>query len=372
MSVLNETDGQHCLVHVRVRCHTTFGQIVAIGGSSNALGRFRLPEVTELVTTPESYPIWYSEKPLVLPLYRDVQYKYGIVEGGYCRSFEVGKHRSFTPTQSDCVIEDIVENLKTSKSGSENIGNRNRANSSINSDFNSFENLEHKVELPLDAKIFIVCFHLPIKIFRTGDPDNPFHVTWSESLIAKTPDSVSNRNDTAWVGTVSVPGGNDSITEDEKMKLTGVLSHMKCHPIFIDEESRNQHYKVYCKQVMWPIFHNVDQLDHIHADWHTSDAESKVQSGNLVWKDFTSESYPAYCKVNEIFLNTLEDLIEDGDVVWVHDYHLALLPKMLRDKLREPVLPVVDGVNDGPDRHSFQMLFRAAKRAKLSRTPSSC
>ena len=118
MSTSKETYGQHCLVHVRVRANTGFGQIVAIGGSPNALGRFRLNEVTELVTTPESYPIWYTEKPLVLPLNCEVQYKYGIVEGGYCRNFESGKYRSFTPTLSDCVLEDIVDNLTTSKSSS--------------------------------------------------------------------------------------------------------------------------------------------------------------------------------------------------------------------------------------------------------------
>ena len=105
------SEGQHCLVHVRVRAETGFGQVVAIGGSSNALGGFRLTEVVELVTTPEAYPIWFTEKPLVLSKGKEVQYKYGIVEGGLCKSFELGRCRTFIPFDADSYTSTSV--LKT-------------------------------------------------------------------------------------------------------------------------------------------------------------------------------------------------------------------------------------------------------------------
>ena len=34
---------------------------------------------------------------------------------------------------------------------------------------------------------------------------------------------------------------------------------------------------------------------------------------------------------NALFCHVVADLYEDGDVVWCHDYHGLLLPKMLKE-----------------------------------------
>ena len=39
----------------------------------------------------------------------------------------------------------------------------------------------------------------------------------------------------------------------------------------------------------------------------------------------------AYEKVNQIFADTVAAQVEDNDLIWVHDYHLMLLPSKLRD-----------------------------------------
>lgn len=43
----------------------------------------------------------------------------------------------------------------------------------------------------------------------------------------------------------------------------------------------------------------------------------------------------AYVKVNRIFAETIAKYVKDGDRIWIHDYHLLLLPRMLRDRLQE-------------------------------------
>jgi trehalose 6-phosphate synthase len=46
------------------------------------------------------------------------------------------------------------------------------------------------------------------------------------------------------------------------------------------------------------------------------------------------ESWPAaYRKVNEQFADTIAPDVREGDRIWVHDYHLMLLPRLLRDRL---------------------------------------
>jgi trehalose 6-phosphate synthase/phosphatase len=90
--------------------------------------------------------------------------------------------------------------------------------------------------------------------------------------------------------------------------------------VFLDPQVHSDTYKGYCKQVMWPVFHNVDQLDHIHAAWnHPMEWESNMSRWQAAFKTST-------CAFDEL----LSSLLEPGDIVWVHDYHLMLLPKLLR------------------------------------------
>lgn len=41
----------------------------------------------------------------------------------------------------------------------------------------------------------------------------------------------------------------------------------------------------------------------------------------------------AYVKVNQQFGDTIDPHLQDGDKIWIHDYHLLLLPRYFRDRL---------------------------------------
>ena len=49
--------------------------------------------------------------------------------------------------------------------------------------------------------------------------------------------------------------------------------------------------------------------------------------------DFDEDVWKSYVRVNEIFADTIADEAVDGNLIWVHDYHLLLLPKLLRGRL---------------------------------------
>lgn len=68
-------------------------------------------------------------------------------------------------------------------------------------------------------------------------------------------------------------------------------------------------YHGFCNRTIWPLFHYFPSLAVYDEDYWTT-----------------------YVQVNEEFCNEILKIIEPGDVVWVHDYHLMLLPRMLRDK----------------------------------------
>ena len=48
---------------------------------------------------------------------------------------------------------------------------------------------------------------------------------------------------------------------------------------------------------------------------------------------FSEDGWQAYKAVNRLFAQTLAKEVEEGDLVWVHDYHLMLLPEMLREEI---------------------------------------
>ena len=49
--------------------------------------------------------------------------------------------------------------------------------------------------------------------------------------------------------------------------------------------------------------------------------------------DFSEESWNAYKTVNRMFARQIANDAQDQDLIWVHDYHLMLLPAMLREEL---------------------------------------
>lgn len=76
----------------------------------------------------------------------------------------------------------------------------------------------------------------------------------------------------------------------------------------LNKSEYKDYYKGYANSVLWPAFHHRPEL----MDFHESDLNG-------------------YLKVNQKFARLLLPLIEEGDIIWVHDYHLIPLGKMLRD-----------------------------------------
>ena len=219
-------------------------------------------------------------------------------------------------------------------------------------------------------RIFFVCFHLPVILSRDVYsahilPYRGWSACWAESLLAATEDSAVVRSlEAHWVGTVSVSSHNPIQTEDDRLAVQSLLATMNCTPLFLDQTIQDAHYLGMCKQVLWPAFHNINLLDlstsgWIHPSMYHSSSEPKNSSNatrnrsmgdsseNMVSSpddDMLTESdwdqsrldgwWGAYKLVNSSFADLMSTMIRPGDIMWVHDYHLCLLPKILDDKER--------------------------------------
>jgi trehalose 6-phosphate synthase/phosphatase len=109
-----------------------------------------------------------------------------------------------------------------------------------------------------------------------------------------------------WIGW---PGGEVKTTEDramvaEKLKALGSI------PVFLSAELCDHFYNGFCNDLLWPLFHYIPlPIDAIIAH---------------------NKQFKAYQKANAAFAHVVLDEFRDGDMVWVHDYHLMLLPSFLR------------------------------------------
>jgi trehalose 6-phosphate synthase/phosphatase len=108
-----------------------------------------------------------------------------------------------------------------------------------------------------------------------------------------------------WIGW---PGG---VAEDsEQGNLADRLrSEFGYHPIFLSEEEIADFYHGFSNSSLWPLLHyNQTYFNYQHKWW------------------------VAYERINACFADAVCDAAEQGDMVWVHDYHLMLLPQMLRER----------------------------------------
>ncbi|KAA8623055.1 Glycosyltransferase family 20 protein [Pyrenophora tritici-repentis] len=119
--------------------------------------------------------------------------------------------------------------------------------------------------------------------------------------------------DIIFVGLIGFP--TDSLNEDKKAEIYDKLEEEHdALTVFVSDKDFDGHYAHYCKTILWPVFHYIIP-DHPKS------------------KAFLDHSWVFYVKVNQAFADKVVKNYKRGDVIWIHDYHLCLVPQMIRQKL---------------------------------------
>ncbi len=110
------------------------------------------------------------------------------------------------------------------------------------------------------------------------------------------------RGDATWIGW---PGAVVPQALEERVRQR--LSEENLFPVFISAEEEEDFYGRVCNDTLWPLFHYFPDRLRI-----------------------TPEAWEQYVHVNERFADTILDHCEPNARVWVHDFHLMLVPTILR------------------------------------------
>ena len=117
----------------------------------------------------------------------------------------------------------------------------------------------------------------------------------------------------SWIGTLGFPTDalSETLKEDIHDKL--VTDH-DAQVVYVSDKDLDGHYAHYCKTILWPIFH-YQVPDHPKS------------------KAYADHSWEFYRNVNQAFADKVVESYKRDDTIWIHDYHLLLVPGMVRKRL---------------------------------------
>eukprot|EP00262_Sarcandra_glabra_P013956 TRINITY_DN3973_c0_g1_i1.p1 TRINITY_DN3973_c0_g1~~TRINITY_DN3973_c0_g1_i1.p1 ORF type:complete len:859 (-),score=141.24 TRINITY_DN3973_c0_g1_i1:255-2831(-) len=160
-------------------------------------------------------------------------------------------------------------------------------------------------------RMIIVGNQLPVRAHRRDD-DSGWDFSWDEdSLLLQLKDGLGEDVEVIYIGCL-----RDAVDPSEQDDVSQtLLDTFKCVPAFLSPDLFSKFYHGFCKQQLWPLFHYMLPL-----------------SPDLGGR-FDRSLWQAYVSVNKIFADKVMEVINpDDDFVWVHDYHLMVLPTFLRKR----------------------------------------
>lgn len=149
-------------------------------------------------------------------------------------------------------------------------------------------------------KLIIVSNRLPLTVTKQNDK---YDIVPSTGGLSTGLHSLKIKLKKHWIGWPGVYIDDPM----EKLKVDTHLTSLNYHPVYLSPEQIENYYEGYSNSIIWPLSHYFF---------------SYVRYQNEYWE--------AYKEVNELFCQKILEVIEPDDIVWVQDYQLMLLPRMIR------------------------------------------
>ncbi len=155
-------------------------------------------------------------------------------------------------------------------------------------------------------RLIIVSNRLPITIEKRK---GKLHFRRSVGGLATGLSSFYQLYDSIWIGWCGIPA--DNIDRKEKNNIEKkLMTDFNNYPIFLSRKDIRMYYYGFSNKTIWPLFHYFTHYAVYNQDFWAS-----------------------YIHVNKSFCNAIIKIAKPDDVIWIHDYHLMLLPMFLREKL---------------------------------------
>ncbi|MGH8241203.1 MAG: trehalose-6-phosphate synthase, partial [Steroidobacteraceae bacterium] len=146
------------------------------------------------------------------------------------------------------------------------------------------------------ADFVVVANRLPVDLERL--PDGTTRWKRSPGGLVTALEPILRRNKGAWVGWAGVPDAElDPVVEDD----------LELYPVPLSAAEIADYYEGFSNATLWPLYHDV-----------------------IVKPEYNRAWWNAYVEVNRRFAEATSKAAAQGATVWIQDYQLQLVPKMLR------------------------------------------
>jgi trehalose 6-phosphate synthase/phosphatase len=157
------------------------------------------------------------------------------------------------------------------------------------------------------GRLLIVSNRLPVTVTRDN---GALRISRSSGGLATGLGGVHAGGESLWLGWAGAPSGE--LSTDEQRELEKSCREMSLVPIPLSADEVERYYEQFCNGVLWPALHYlIGQMPLEVTD------------------------YDLYDRVNRRFAEAVVAHYRPGDLIWVHDYQLMLVPQMIRERLPE-------------------------------------
>lgn len=169
------------------------------------------------------------------------------------------------------------------------------------------------------ARLIVVSNRLPITITAhsseestTSTSNTNYSFKMSSGGLVSALSGCKRQMSFSWIGWSGL-----AVPESDRQSVQSKLaSEYSCKAVWLSDELADRHYNGFSNSILWPLFH-----------YHPGEM------------NFDESNWEAYKEANAIFAEAVHEDIEEGvskgeDIlVWVQDYHLMLLPMLLRQRV---------------------------------------
>lgn len=155
------------------------------------------------------------------------------------------------------------------------------------------------------SKLVIISYELPILL--EPDRDESYLLTPKSHARTSGLEEFYRNENAIWFGRPGLNRGE--LPPAEREKLSEAYRERDCFPVYLGKKLHERFLDGFSNRTIWPLFHYFTQI--------------------AVYRE---ELWKAYVKVNQGYAEEVLPHLKSGDRIWIHDYQLLLLPRMIRQK----------------------------------------
>ena len=156
-------------------------------------------------------------------------------------------------------------------------------------------------------RFLIISNRLPVQLSLS---DEEVEAIPSVGGLATGMKSVSKSSNSSWIGWSGVD--TEKLGASQTEKVNKALDKENCINVNLTEEEVELYYEGFSNKTVWPLFHYFNQF-----------------------VKYEEDHWQAYKQVNQKFADVIAENMEGVDKIWIHDYHLLLLPQMIKERFPE-------------------------------------